>query len=358
MKFDVVIGNPPYQENDNGKREGGATNASASPLYHLFVESAIKVSSIQSLIIPARWITGAGKGLGKFSEDMIRSNAFKHFSYYANSKDIFPNNEITGGICCFVRDNEYNGKTNIESKFKSGSETSRRYFDEHNIGVFIPFSKLTDVITKVRTKEDLKRKNMQKIVSVLKPYGLRTDFFHNPNKYSLPNILDYKGEEDNIEIFGLDYGKRTSKFVPKDYPIPFGLDSVNKYKVFLPYAYGGDGILGESEAVTLLGQPLTGKPGQICTETYLNIGNFNTEFEANSLLKYIKTKFFRVLVGILKSTQHATRTFRLVPIQDFTSNSDIDWTKSISEIGQQLYKKYGLTQEEIDFIESNVKEME
>jgi len=148
--------------------------------------------------------------------------------------------------------------------------------------------------------------------------------------------------------------------LPKDYPIPLGNQYVNKWKVFAPYAYGDsrDRFLGDEGAVQIIGPAVLGKKGQACTETFLQIGNFNTEFEAESLLKYYKTKFFRTMVAILKSTQHSTTAFKFVPLQDFTPNSDIDWTKSISEIDQQLYKKYGLSEEEIAFIEEKVQAME
>lgn len=358
MKFDVVIGNPPYQQNDRGLREDGSKNASASPIYPDFVESAIGISKIQSLIIPARWITGAGKGLKSFSEKMINSTNLKYFGYFANSKDVFPDNEITGGVCYFVRDNNHDNKTNIETYSNSKIDKSTRFFDEHSIGVFIPFEALSNILIKVRRKENLETNNIQKIVSTLKPYGLRTDFFKNQKKYNLPPIFKKRNNKNDLEIFGLFNGKRTSRFLPSDYPIPKGTDLLSDYKVFLPYAYGGEGMIGEAKSVTLLGQPLVGKPNQLCTETYLNIGSFKTQEEAINLYKYIKTKFFRALVGILKSTQHATTTFKLVPLQDFTKDADIDWSESTSNIDQQLYKKYNLDKEEIEFIETNIKEME
>lgn len=358
MKFDVVIGNPPYQKNDNGQRDDGAVNASASSIYPFFVESSQKISNIQSLIIPARWITGAGKGLKKFSEQMISSRNLKHFSYYANSKDVFPNNEITGGVCYFIRDNQYEGKTHIKAHFTNRTEISTRVFDEHSIGVFIPFETLSNILLKIRKKVNLEKNSIYPHVSVRKPYGLSTDFLDKPKKYDLTRLQSKREMKDDIEVFGLIKGKRTSRFIPSNYKLLKGKDLRDFYKVFVTKAYGGDGILGESDAVTILGQPLIGKPRQVSTETYLTIGKFETEEEANSLYKYIKTKFFRVLVGILKTTQDAPRrVYQLVPIQNFTSKSDIDWTKPIAEIDQQLYEKYNLNEEEIDFIETNIKEM-
>ena len=193
---------------------------------------------------------------------------------------------------------------------------------------------------------------MQSIISVRKPYGLSTDVFRNPNKYNLPKLQNSKLKSDDIEIIGLDNKKRVSKFAPSNYPIEIHRNTINKWKVFFPYAYGS-GTFGESA-----GTPLLGEPMQICTETFLRLGSFETKSEAESVLKYYKTKFFRVMVGILKTTQHSTTTFRFVPLQDFTQNSDIDWSKTISEIDQQLYKKYNLTEEEIAFIEEEVQPMD
>lgn len=352
MKFDVIIGNPPYQQNDNGKRDDGSANASASPIYHHFVNQAIKMSQIQCFVIPARWTVGAGKGLSKFTAQMLSDKHMKAFNYFSDSKEVFPNNDIKGGVCYFVRNTDYFGEANITVKTNEGVNKSKRYLDSEDAGVFIPFGELADILHRVKNHTpNLADENMQKIVSVLKPYGLRTDFFHLPAKYNLPEIYEKRNNPDDLEIFGLYKTKRTSRFVPRDYPVPVGTYTIGKWKVFMPYAYGA-GAIGETIPTPILGSPI-----QICTETYLRIGSFDTKKEAEALLKYIKSKFFRAMVGILKTTQHSTTTYRLVPLQDFTPNSDIDWSKSIPEIDQQLYRKYKLDQREIDFIEEKVKEM-
>jgi hypothetical protein len=358
MKFDAVVGNPPYQINDEGEREeGGGVNASASPIYHYFVEEAKKISRYQSLIMPARWTTGAGKGLNQFSNNMLNDKSIKKFVLHKNSQRVFPSVDIKGGVCHFLRDEKYNGEASIVIEQDDGSVSYDGYLNSADSGVFIPFSELVDILEKVRNGSvSLKASNLQKIVSVLKPYGLRTDFFRNQTKYNLPKVNAEKKNEDDIEIFGLMDAKRTSRFIPRSYPVPVGSDTIDGWKVFIPYAYGC-GAIGEVVPSPILGSPILGSPIQICTETYLRIGNFKTRFEAEALLKYIKTKFLRVMVGILKTTQHSTTTYRFVPLQDFTENSDIDWLKSIQEIDQQLYKKYSLNQKEIDFIETRVKEM-
>ena len=352
MRFDVVLGNPPYQKNDGGVRDDGSANASATAIYPNYVESAEKTSEIQSLIIPARWLSGAGKGLSAFSKHMVQSKNFQIFEYYLDSKDVFPNNDIKGGVCYFVKNHNHNGEAKVIIHEKGRSVDSLRFLDENGIGVFIPYAELSKILLKVQAVVgDIPSKSIQTIVSPRNPYGLATDFFKNPSKYDLPDIMPNREKANDIEIFGLLNGMRTSRFVSDDYPITKGLDLVNKYKVFLSYAYG-TGSLGEPTA-----KPVVGIPHTICTETFLNIGVFNAEIEAVNLVRYIKTKFFRVMVGILKTTQHATTTFKYVPLQDFTENSDIDWSKSIPEIDIQLYMKYGLNEEEIEFIETHAKEM-
>lgn len=353
MKFDVVVGNPPYQVNDKGQRNDGSINASASPIFHRFCRISEKISHVQSIIMPARWLSGAGKGLSQFTKNMLNKESLQSFKLFTDSGMVFSNVDIKGGICFYINKNSYVGLTNITVVFNDGNEQYKGKLNSGNSGVFIPFRKLVAILGKVKEIEKcLSKTNMQSIISVRKPYGLSTDVFRNPNKYNLPKLQNSKLKSDDIEIIGLDNKKRVSKFAPSNYPIEIHRNTINKWKVFFPYAYGS-GTFGESA-----GTPLLGEPMQICTETFLRLGSFETKSEAESVLKYYKTKFFRVMVGILKTTQHSTTTFRFVPLQDFTQNSDIDWSKTISEIDQQLYKKYNLTEEEIAFIEEEVQPMD
>ena len=353
MKFDVVIGNPPYQENDNGVREDGSRNASASPVYNKFIEKAWKINPhITSFIIPSRWLFGAGKGITSFREKMMSDKHIQSVDLYINSKEIFTNNDIKGGVLYFSRNLTHNGPAKITLHSGKNVDESERYLDSTGDGTFIQFTELQSILDKVCKKHpNLLRENIQKEISVLKPYGLRTDIFRDPTKYGLPPIQDSRLREDDLEIWGLSGMKRTLKYLPKNYPIPIKDDSIGKWKVFLPYAYGC-GALGEE-----IPSPILGSPIQICSETFLRFGKWSSREEAEAAMKYLKTRFFRVLVGILKITQHSTTTFRYVPLQDFTNKSDIDWTKSIPEIDQQLFAKYKLSPDEITFIEEKVKEM-
>ncbi len=354
MKFDIVIGNPPYQENDNGKRDDGAANASASPIYNHFFYLAREVALKKvNLIFPARWLNGAGKGLSDFRRDMLQDQHIRSMSVFKNASMLFPNTDIKGGVLYLTYDKEYIGPADISVidhdkqryEFKS-------YLNSAGSGVFIPYGELVSIFEKVSKVANLKEENIGKITSVRKPYGLATNFFNDPQKFNLPEIYEEKQNKDDIEILGLIKNKRTYRYVPVDYPIPDGRKTIYKWKVFGPYAYGS-GEFGECVSELLIG-----RPGQISTETFLVFGPFDSEYEANAFKKYFYTKFFRALVGILKTTQHSTTTYGFVPLQDFTKNSDIDWSLSISKIDQQLYEKYGLDQEEVNFIESKVRSME
>lgn len=367
MKFDVIIGNPPYQLNDNGKRAAGAgANASASPLYHKFINLARNLRpDYLSMIVPSRWMV-SGKGLGAFREDLLSDRRMRVLHDFPNDKEVFPNAniDIKGGVCYFLWDLRYNGKCKYYVHNDDGNLFVEKYLNEDG-GVVIRYAELSSIKQKVWSHPSLLGASdsqddplrLSRIVSVGKPYGLRTDTISNPAKYGLPPMFDgpeaaTKDGRPPLEIFGLVKNKRVKKYIPYDYPITVGRADISKWKVFVPEAYGC-GAIGEQ-----IPSPILGSPIQVCTETFLRYGSFGKKYEAENALKYLKTKFFRCLVGIYKNTQHTTRrVYVAVPMQDFTSASDIDWTKDISQIDQQLYKKYHLSQAEINFIEEKIKEM-
>lgn len=186
----------------------------------------------------------------------------------------------------------------------------------------------------------------------MKPYGLRGDFFKNPHKYNLPSISSKKNR-DGITIIGLgDSQRREKRYAHRDYPLPIknGLES---YKIFIPRNWG-TGKLQDSNYSTYLAEPY-----EACTETFVQVFPFDNVEERDNCNKYMKTKFFRIVVSIRKQDQGAGKdVYQFVPLQNFTKDSDIDWSKSIKEIDAQLYAKYGLTNEEIQFIESMIKPMD
>ena len=333
MKFDVIIGNPPYQLSDGGAQ------ASASPIYQLFVEQAKRLNPrYLTMIIPSRWMTG-GKGLDIFRKTMIHDKHFKTLHDFADSNECFRGVDIKGGVCYFLWTRDSEQECDIYRHNDLGVSHSKRYLAEPDDDIFIRENTLITIKHKVQI---LREKTLDLIASPAKLYGLRGDAIKSREKYNLPPMFDtpIKG---GYTLLGLDDKlKRVYRYLPSDYPFT-KTEGLNKYKIFISESYGC-GEIGEIPAT-----PVLATPGMLCTETFIQIGPFNNENEMKNCYGYIKTKFFRALVGIRKQTQHATRTvYKYVPIQDFTQ----EWTD------EKLYKKYGLSQEEINFIESMIKPME
>lgn len=345
MKFDFIIGNPPYQKNDGG----GGKGASAIPLYNLFIDNCKSMDvGNMAFVIPSKWMTG-GKGLDDFREKMINDKRMKTLVDFTNSKDVFPNAEIKGGVCYFLWSNEYEGQCSCSLKDGDKVYKTKRFLCEEGDNIFIRDGRLISIKNRVGSNDE---PSVSNIVSARKPYGLDADVMKYPEKYGLPSFSDIP-IKDGYAVLGLgDKQQRIWKYVPNDYPLP-KTKGIDKYKVFIPKAYGV-GNIGEAPSM-----PCIGIPSQLCTETFLQVGPFDTKQEAECFLKYLKGKFFRCLVSLKKQTHNTSQaTYTYVPLQDFTPQSDIDWSQSIHGIDLQLYKKYGLTKEEIDFIETNVKEME
>ncbi|MBQ5565097.1 MAG: Eco57I restriction-modification methylase domain-containing protein, partial [Clostridia bacterium] len=340
MKFDFVIGNPPYQDETVGEQK-----KFAPPVYNAFIDGAYSLSDKVELIHPARFLFNAGGTKKEWNEKMLNDEHLKILYYEQKSDKIFVNTDIKGGICI-----SYHDKT---KKFGA-------------IGTYTAFPELNSILHKVKNTPD--------IVSLSEIISNRGLYRFSPQAYSdcptelakntdsrigassferMPSMFTEDKPNDNyeyIQIFGLLKSKRVYRWFRRDY---FNqVSSFEKYKVLVPAA-NGSGALGEVLSTPVIGQPVIGH-----TETFISIGSFDTEKEAQNCLKYIKSKFARCMLGVLKITQHnSPEKWKYVPMQDFTANSDIDWTKSVAEIDRQLYKKYGLTQEEIDFIETKVKEM-
>ena len=342
MKFDAIVGNPPYQMMDGGAQ------ASAVPMYNLFSENIQSLGRINCLIQPSRWMTG-GKGLDEYRDKMIHDRHIKVLLDYVNSREVFSKVDIKGGVCVYLRDNEYEGTCECH-RYSADNDVnvSQRYLCEDGDNIFIREPMLISIKNKVISRTN---KMMSSIITARNAYGLRADAMRDAAKYGLPEFKD-ESCKDGYEILGLIGGRRGWKYLPSNYPIPKIHNALMKYKVFLAEAYG-NGSIGEAPS-----SPVVAVPRQLCTETYLQMGCFDTIEEAKALEKYIKTKFFRTLVSVKKQTQHTTqKVYIYVPLEDFTNGSDINWNVSIHEIDLQLYKKYGLEDAEIAFIEEKVKEM-
>lgn len=336
MKFDFVIGNPPYQESRDDTKD--------IPVYHNFMSGAYNVSNHVELITPARFLFNAGATPQKWNEMMLMDKHLKVLSYIQKSDEVFSGTDIKGGVVITYRDTAKDfGAIEV---FTSHSELNSI---RNKICKTTPLSE----IMVLQIKFDLSKlyKDYPEMKKCIGSEGKERRFTSNIfDRISL--FVNTKVSDEHIAIIGLKNNKRTTKYFPLKY-IDLSHKNLFKYKVLIPKS-NGSGAIGEVLSTPLIGEPLIGY-----TFSFIGIGAFDTYKEAEHLLKYIKTKFARTALGILKITQdNLPEKWKYVPLQDFTNNSDIDWSKSIPEIDKQLYAKYGLSEEEINFIEQNVKPME
>lgn len=343
MKFDYIIGNPPYQEEQDGDNK-----TYAKPIYDRFLDAAYQLGDVVEMIHPARFLFDAGSTPKAWNEKMLNDEHLKVLWYEADSKRVFTNTDIKGGVAVTLHN------------------ASKQY---EPVGVFIPYPQLKSTVklifgqagtvaldsiavsrTAYRLTETLHKDFPQAAerLSSGHRYDMSTNIlqripfvFHD----SIPN--DGHGY---IGIVGREGNNRVTKYIRREYVNH--VENLDSWKLLLPKA-SGTGEFGEPLADIIIAEPGIGS-----TETFMSIGNFDDENQASNCLKYVESKFARALLGVLKTTQDITPAkWQYVPLQDFTSASDIDWGQSVADIDKQLYKKYGLGDEEIDFIEKNVKEM-
>jgi site-specific DNA-methyltransferase (adenine-specific) len=332
MQFDVIIGNPPYQMNDDG------FGTSATPIYHLFVEQAKNLEPrYLSMVIPARWFAG-GKGLDEFRERMLKDDRLRVIEDFPDSNDVFPGTQIKGGICYFLWDRDHRGNVRVTTHDKGKTNTPvERPLLEPGADIFIRYNEALPILKKViqvETGNDQflmlpEEKHFMTLVSARKPFGFDTKFKGMP-KPGKDTVLVYRNG-------GVGYVDRME--------ITKSQDIIDKWKVFIPPLGSGSDAFPHP----ILGKPFVGSPGTICSETYLFIGPFASEEEAKNVVVYICSRLFRLLVLLHKPTQHATQSvYTFVPMQDFSE----PWTD------EKLRKKYSINDEEWAFIESVIRPME
>jgi len=321
MKFDVIIGNPPYQLSDGG------FGTSAIPIYDKFVNQAIKLSPrYLSMIIPARWFSG-GKGLDDFRAQMLSDRRIRVIHDFPDATDVFPGVQIKGGICYFLWCRDDKGDCNIISHAGGSIKSEEvRPLLEKNSETFIRFNEAVPILKKVQSFDEISISNN---VSSAKPFGLRT-FFKG-------EVKPFKNSVKLYQNGGVGYV--SEKTLTKN------IELINKYKVFVPRAGSGS----DSFPHSILGKPFIGEPGSASTETYIVAASFNNLLEAENFMSYLKTRFFRFLVLLNKPTQDAPRrVYKYVPMQDFQEFWD----------DQKLYRKYQINEKEIKFINELIREME
>lgn len=344
MKFDVIIGNPPYQMSTT-KIEG---KANAVPIYQKFALNAISLCpQLFCMIMPARWMTSDISELSRFRDKITHDHRVFCLHDYLDSKECFPGVDVKGGVCYLALNSRYDGACEVYTHTSNEVVKSFRYLSGNADDIFIRSSILFGIKEKVLRSSN--GGSVMDIASPQTPYKILTNAFKGDSA-EIKNI--YKKEKQNetdVRVLGNGSSqKREYRYIDVNSTEFYKYKGLYKYKIFVPEAYGC-GAIGEVPSTPVLGTPVLGTPGDACTQTFIQLGNFDTENEAINFLSYVRTKFFRALVGIVKQTQHANRgVYKYVPLQDFFK----PWTD------EELYKKYGLTQEEIDFIEENIQPME
>ncbi|AEZ62226.1 Type II restriction endonuclease [Streptococcus infantarius subsp. infantarius CJ18] len=341
VKFDVVIGNPPYQEETTGEN-----STFAPPIYHKFMELAYQLSDKVILITPARFLFNAGSTPKAWNKKMLEDKYLKVIYFEQNSSNIFPNTDIKGGVAVTYHNTSENfGAIQVFTPYQELKNITSKVFKRST-------ESLSEIIfTQNRFDLEVLYEDYPEYRNIIGSNG-RDKRFRNNIFEKIDSFTEKIRSTEDIAIRGVIKNKRYWRYISKKY-VDCNHDNLDKWKVIVPRA-NGKGILGE-----VLSTPEILAPMQGYTQTFIGVGALSSENEAKSLLKYIKSKFLRTMLSMLKVDQHNEKdTWAKVPLQDFTLNSDIDWTKSIAEIDQQLYKKYGLSEEEIQFIESKVKEME
>lgn len=335
MQFDVIIGNPPYQLDDGGY------GTSAAPIYHKFVEQAMKLDPrLLTMIIPSRWFAG-GKGLDEFREAMLTDERVRSIDDYLSASDVFSGVGLKGGVCFFLWDRDNPGECRVTTHFKDWPEsTATRPLLEEGADVFIRFNEGVSILKKIMAVEtgqtdslllpDDKRFDL--LVSSRKPFGLETTFQGKPTKAKTDLLVYQNG--------GVGYTPRSS--------ISAGESLIDKWKIFAGYAAPGTGNK-DTYPHRIISTPFLGEPGSISSETYLAIGPFDSKSEAENALSYLTCRLTRLLILLHKPSQHVTRkVYAFVPVQDWAKT----WTDA------ELYNRYGLTDGEIEFIESVVRPMD
>ena len=331
MTFDVIIGNPPYQLND-----GGGSGSSAKPIYDKFIIQAKKLNPrFLTMIIPSRWMTG-GKGLDSFRELMIQDRRIQVLHDYLDSSQCFTGVSIEGGVCYFLWNANYSGKCEYYLHQSGGNvlKTHKTLDEDGASDIVIRDPNLIGILNKVTIQ---KEPTFDGLVSPRNPFAIREDITTLiSDKVTLRRILCRLNS------------KREILPIKDTYKLVRGSEHLGKYKLFVSKADGAAGQIGNPIPARIIGKAEFGEKDMICSETFLMIGPFNKKDEALYVASYMQTKFFRLLVGIRKNKNMTQKTYSYVPLQDFSK----PWTD------EELYAKYGLTDEEIKFIESMIRPME
>ena len=346
VNFDVVVGNPPYQENI-----GGQSNRSLSKqLYPTMMQMAITINPKHlTMITPSRWFTGNAqdRSFVKLREFVREHNHFRKITNFLSSSDVFDGVSVPGGVNYFLFEPDYSGAITFKEVQQKTETCVERPLFEDGLEVILPMNRMISILQKVRASDFV---SMEEIVTGRNPFGIPANDA-DLNK----EMVEAQDESHEISIL-CAYEK--IQFVSREL-ITRNSSLCDHWKVFTSKMNGGAGTLLDGKQVAILGRTFVMGPGSICSNTLLAVGDFDNQTEAENLNKYMNTKFFRFMLGIKKIAQVLTSNiYSFVPQQNFKNNSDITWANGLSDIDKQLYAKYGLEEEEIAFIESMIKPME
>lgn len=321
VRFDVIVGNPPYQIEDGG------AGASATPIYQHFVTQAFRMRPrYVAMIIPSRWFA-SGKGLSGFREQMLKSKNFSRLEIFENEKELFPNVTVEGGVCYFLWDAQYVGPCQV-SQHSGGKVVSSasRYLNQHG-ETFVQWNEAISILEKVQA---LKETTYSERVSGRNPFGFATNY---------KNFFNTPAGSHDVKIFA----NKAVGYISRD-EVSSSMELIDKWKVLTSVGYGAGG----DSPSQVINRPIIAPPGSVCTDTYIVLDSFDNEAEAKMFVKYYSTRLFRFLVALRKNTQHVTRSrFSFVPVLQLSE----EWSDS------KLSKRYKLTENESAFIASKVREM-
>lgn len=340
VRFGAVIGNPPYQISDGGAQ------ASAKPIYQHFVSIGKSLASDYTCFItPSRWFAG-GKGLDNFRNQMLNDNTMKELHDFLTPEDVFPNTNNRGGVCHFINDFSKTDSEVTVVTHKDNHIISRikRNLLIDGVDIFIRDSIAVCIIKKIFN--ECYDENFSSMVSTRKPFGIESNIIKTDM---------FKQSCDNLNEPIICIGKnKCIGYIEKKH-VKSHEDWIDKWKVYVPRANNLGTELNDDNLNSFVGEP-----NSICTESYIVVGagTINDKNSAINVSKYLTTKFVRFMHKQAKASQDASsKTYRFIPMEDFTSESDIDWSKSINEIDEQLFDKYGLSMEERKHIKSSIKDM-
>lgn len=342
MKFDYIIGNPPYQEQIS---ENDSNASLSKQLFPMFMQAAIGLGAEKvALITPSRWFAGDAqdKSFLKLREFIQENNHMRTIYNYKNGKEVFPNTEIKGGVNFFLYDKEYSGKVKFVNVEKGIETAEIRNLFEEGLDIIISDGANYRILSKVKDAPDFI--SLTEITTGRNAFGI----------IGKEDVVKEISSEDKFEgAIELRCKSNIIRWTKRE-NVTKGLNIVDKYKVFISKSAGSP-----NKDFKIIGMPYVGECGSVCTDSLIPIGRFDTKEEAENLAKYMKTKFLRYMVHIVKMSQNVTQiVYKYVPLLDFSTYDEIDWSKTIKEIDEQLYRKYNFSMEEVEMIESTIKEAE